>query len=141
MSSPDSIRNSFGDKSWEPIVHPDDVQRCRDTYYGAVRSGKPYNIEYRFWDRHEQRWRWFMGRALPIRDAAGNIVKWFGSCTDIDDQKRMEDDLRRANEDLEEFAFSASHDLQEPLRTVKSLRRASDQNLRSCDRMMKPRNF
>ena len=112
-------RNSFGDKSWEPIVHPDDVQRCRDTYYGAIGSGKPYDMEYRFWDRHEQRWRWFMGRALPIRNAAGNIVKWFGSCTDIDDQKRIEDDLRRANEDLEEFAFSASHDLQEPLRTVK----------------------
>jgi PAS domain S-box-containing protein len=112
-------RDAYGDQSWEPILHPDDVQRCRENYYAAIQSGKPYHIEYRFWDRHEQRWRWFMGRAVPIRDVAGNIVKWFGSCTDIDDQKRVEDDLRRANQDLEEFAFSASHDLQEPLRTVK----------------------
>jgi light-regulated signal transduction histidine kinase (bacteriophytochrome) len=60
-----------------------------------------------------------MGRALPARDADGNIVKWFGSCIDIDEHKRIEDDLRRANQDLEQFAFSASHDLQEPLRTIK----------------------
>ena len=46
-------------------------------------------------------------------------MKWFGSCTDIDDQKRVEEELRRANRDLEQVAYSASHDLQEPLRTVK----------------------
>ena len=111
-------RGSFGDPSWEPIIHPDDVRHCHDTWYGAVRSGGPYQIEYRFWDRHEYRWRWFIGRALPIKDAQGRIVKWFGSCTDIDDQKRVEDELRRANQDLEQFAFSASHDLQEPLRSI-----------------------
>lgn len=45
-------------------------------------------------------------------------MKWFGTCTDIDEQKRVEEQLRRANQDLEQFAFSASHDLQEPLRSV-----------------------
>jgi PAS domain S-box-containing protein len=114
-----SARDTSIDLSWEPLIHSEDLQRCRETWSEAVRSGKPYNVECRFWDRHERRWRWFMGRALPIRDSAGNIVKWFGSCTDIDDQKRVEDDLRRANQDLEQFAFSASHDLQEPLRSVK----------------------
>jgi PAS domain S-box-containing protein len=112
-------RDAFGDKSWEPILHPDDLQNCRETWYGSIRSGNPYHIECRFWDRREQSWRWFMGRALPARDAGGNIVKWFGSCTDIDVQKRVEDELRRANQDLEQFAFSASHDLQEPLRSIK----------------------
>lgn len=112
-------RDTFGDISWEPIVHAEDLQRARDTWYDAVRSGNPYSVEYRFWDRHEHRWRWFMGRALPIRDPNGKIVKWFGSFTDIDEQKRVQEDLRRANQDLEQFAFSASHDLQEPLRSVK----------------------
>jgi PAS domain S-box-containing protein len=112
-------RDTFGEASWEPIVHPADLAACRDSWHGAVQSGKPYEIEYRLWDRHGRSWRWFMGRALPVRDGSGEIVKWFGSCTDIDAQKRVEDDLRRANQDLEQFAFSASHDLQEPLRSVK----------------------
>ncbi len=51
--------------------------------------------------------------------ARGGALKWFGSCTDIDEQKRVQEDLRRANYDLEQFAFSASHDLQEPLRSIK----------------------
>lgn len=107
------------DANWESILHPDDVQRTRESWSAAVHSGQPYNIEYRFFDRQEKRWRWFVARAVAVRDVTGNIVKWFGTCTDIDDQKRVEDELRRANEDLQQFAFSASHDLQEPLRTVK----------------------
>ena len=112
-------REEFGGMNWEPILHPDDAQHCSETWYGSVRSEQPFRIECRFWDRRESRWRWFMGRALPVRDAGGSVVKWFGSCTDIDEQKRVEDELRRANEDLEQFAYSASHDLQEPLRSIK----------------------
>jgi PAS domain S-box-containing protein len=115
----DFDRDKFGDISWEPILHPDDVKHCYESWYESVRTGKPYRIEYRFWDRQEKRWRWFMGRALPVWDEEGNIVKWFGTCTDIDEQKRVEDELRRANQDLEQFAYSASHDLQEPLRGIK----------------------
>lgn len=112
-------RESFGDTSWQSIVHSDDIQRTRESWYAAVHSGEPYSIEHRLWDRHGDRWRWFVGRAVPVRAEDGKIVKWFGTSTDIDEQKRVEDDLRRANSDLEQFAFSASHDLQEPLRSVK----------------------
>jgi PAS domain S-box-containing protein len=112
-------RENFGDESWLLIVHPEDRKSCYEAWYESVRSGNPYGTQYRFWDRQEKRWRWFMGRALPIHDPNGQIVKWFGSCTDIDEQKRVEDELRRVNQDLEQFAYSASHDLQEPLRSVK----------------------
>jgi PAS domain S-box-containing protein len=114
-----SAQESFGDASWQSILHPEDIQRTRESWYSAVHSGTPYNIEHRLWDRHDKRWRWFVGRAVPVHDAGGTITKWFGTCTDIDEQKRIQDDLLRANRDLEQFAFSASHDLQEPLRTVK----------------------
>jgi PAS domain S-box-containing protein len=108
-----------GDSAWEPILHPDDLEPSREAWDAAVRSGQPYNLEYRLFDRHESRWRWFVGRAVAVRDTEGGALKWFGSCTDIDEQKRVQDDLRRANYDLEQFAFSASHDLQEPLRSIK----------------------
>jgi PAS domain S-box-containing protein len=107
------------DLDWDSILHPDDVERLRQTWERAVESGRQYEIEHRLWDRRENRWRWFIARAIPARDAAGVAVKWFGSHTDIDAQKRVQEDLRRANNALEQFAFSASHDLQEPLRTVK----------------------
>jgi PAS domain S-box-containing protein len=112
-------RERLGDISWQPVLHPDDLKRCYDAWYVSVQSGQPFNVELRFWDRFERRWRWFMGRALPVLGKDGRIVKWFGTSTDIDDQKRVEAELRRANQDLEQFAYSASHDLQEPLRSIK----------------------
>lgn len=111
-------RDLFGDESWEPVFHPEDRNLAGETWYNAVRSGTPYSREYRLWDRQESRWRWFVGRAIPVHSEEGTITKWFGTCTDIDEQKRIQEDLRHANRDLEQFAFSASHDLQEPLRTI-----------------------
>ena len=104
--------------NWEPILHPDDVKQCRDTWYGSVQTGTPYRTEYRLWDQRTMRYCWYLGRALPIRDEGGAVVKWIGTCTDIDEQKRLEEYLRRANQALEQFAFAASHDLQEPLRNI-----------------------
>jgi PAS domain S-box-containing protein len=110
---------SYGDiANWEPLLHSDDLRPCLDGWSGSVQSGEPYRIEYRLWDRRARRYCWHLGRALPVRDKDGSIVKWIGTCTDIDEQKRTEEDLRRANLALEQFAFAASHDLQEPLRNI-----------------------
>jgi PAS domain S-box-containing protein len=84
------LAESYGQEGWEPILHPDDAQRCVETYLGCIREGKPYEIEYRFKDRFRGGYRWFMGRALPIENEQGEIVRWFGTCTDIDDVKRAE---------------------------------------------------
>ena len=91
-----------GDPSWEPILHPVDVARCKDAWYESVRSGSPYQIEYRFLDRLTGSYRWHLGRALPSRDEAGRVVRWVGTSTDIDDQKRAEEALKRKRDELED---------------------------------------
>jgi len=80
-------RSPGNEQSWNFQVHPEDQQRCYEGWCGSLRSGEPYQMEYRFWDLRENRWRWFIVHARPVRDNAGQIVKWFGSCTDIDEQK------------------------------------------------------
>ena len=87
-----------GDASWLPYLHPDDVGACLERWYQAVRTGTPFEIEYRFRDAATAVFRWHLARALPVRDAAGTIVRWYGTATDIDDQKRAADILRAAQE-------------------------------------------
>ncbi len=87
-----------GDASWIPYVHPDDVSRCLERWYRSVRTGDPFEMEHRFRDVANGRWRWHLVRALAARDAAGAIVRWYGTATDIDDQKRAGEILRRAQE-------------------------------------------
>lgn len=87
-----------GDESWRPILHPDDAQKCIEAWHSAVKSGLAYQVEYRFKDRKTGRYRWYLGRALPVRDEAGKIVRWFGTFTDIEDQKRAEMSFRFLSE-------------------------------------------
>ena len=105
-------RSLGGDQSWAPVLHPDDLQLCLDIWYSSVRTGDPYEIEYRFWDRRDKRWRWFIGRAAPMRDASGHIVKWFGTCTDIDDQKTSQEALLQTQklESIGLLAGGVAHD-------------------------------
>jgi len=125
------FKEGYGDQSWVPILHPDDVEVCMDTWYSAVSKGTPYHIEYRFKDKNTGDYRWFLGKALPIKDKEGNVIKWFGTCTDIHEQKTISEsletlvherteELKRSNEDLQQFAHVASHDLKEPLRKIKT---------------------
>ena len=57
-----------------------------------------YEYEERLRNGQTGAYRWFLARAMPVRDEAGQIVKWFGTCTDIDEQKRTEEALRQSQE-------------------------------------------
>jgi two-component system CheB/CheR fusion protein len=124
-----------GNNDWISLVHPEDRDRTAKTWQASLNSGSPYQFEHRM-RRADGVYRWFLSRALPMRDNDGRIIKWFGTCTDIHDQKRAEQlleekiqertrELRLANEKLEvsnsdlmQFASVASHDLKEPLRKI-----------------------
>lgn len=80
---------------WNPPFHPEDRDRAAQLWQRATESGEPYEIEYRL-RRYDGVYHWMLGRALPLRDDAGNIVKWFGTCTDIDDLKRTVERLDQA---------------------------------------------
>src|SRR5260221_718003 len=88
-------QQSQGD-GWLQAIHPDDYQHTMTAWHHARASGEPFEIECRFKDGKTGDYRWFLSRAMPVRDEAGQIVKWFGTYTDIDDQKRIEEALRQS---------------------------------------------
>ena len=83
----------------------------------ALRSGEAFEIVHPI-KAADGSFRSFLTRVEPVRDLEGRVVRWFGTNTDITDQRKIEQELRRMNRELEEFAYVASHDLQEPLRMV-----------------------
>ena len=76
-------------EAWNDMFHPEDQDRARALWRHCLTTGDLYEIEYRL-RRHDGVYRWTLGRATPIRDETGQITRWFGTCTDIDDLKRME---------------------------------------------------
>ena len=104
---------------WNDVFHPDDRARAWDAWRDCLASGKVYEIQYRL-RHHSGVYRWVLGRALPVRDHFGGITRWMGTCTDIDDQKRAEDELRRLGVRKDEFLAMLAHELRNPLAPISS---------------------
>jgi len=85
---------------WLDFVHPEDTERSMAQWMHCVQSGDNYESEYRIRGRNGQ-YRWFRARAVPIRDFEGQIVKWYGTCTDIHDSKLLEQSIRENANELE----------------------------------------
>lgn len=102
---------------WQAVHHPDHLARITDKISAHLASGEPFEDTFPL-RRADGVFRWFLTRVIPLRDASGTIIRWFGTNTDVTDQREAEEALRRSNAELEQFAFVAAHDLQEPLRTI-----------------------
>ncbi len=95
-----TLEESLG-HGWNKPFHPDDQQQAWDAWQNATRDLATYSIESRL-RRADGEYRWWLMRGVPLLDADGNILKWFGTCTDIHDLKMAELEIARANGELRE---------------------------------------
>jgi PAS domain S-box-containing protein len=93
---------------WQDMVHPEDLQMCNERWARSLRTGEVYSIEFRLRRAFDANYRWHLGRALPVMDADGQIVKWFGTNTDIEEQKQLEEKLAEVSRQREQMLEEVS---------------------------------
>lgn len=97
-------------EGWNQMFHPDDRDRAWQRWQHSLNTGELYEIEYRL-RKYTGEYVWVLGRAAPYYDNDGNIIKWFGTCTDINEQKELQ-------QHKDDFISVASHELKTPLTSL-----------------------
>src|SRR5256714_6012843 len=120
------------ERGWAEALHPEDRELATARWKESLKSGQPFEAEYRIKRASDGTYRWFLCRAMPVRDKAGKNVRWFGSCTDIESQKQVEhereavlaaeqkarSDLLRTNLIKDQFLATLSHELRTPMTAI-----------------------
>ena len=118
--------------TWKLYIHSDDLGRTVAAWDRSLATGEPFDVEYRVRRGSDGSYRWFMGRALPIRGDRGEITRWFGTCTDVDEQRRLakardallsaeraaRTHVEHAMRQRDEFVATLAHELRTPLNAI-----------------------
>jgi len=86
---------------WTPIIHSDDAEKTLQRWMESVQTGRDYEMEYRLRRASDGQYRWHIAKGVPMRNAHGEIEKWFGMCMDVHDLKVAEEDAKEAKVRLE----------------------------------------
>ena len=104
---------------WQSVHHPEYVERVTEKFKRHIASGEIWEDTFPLLSKDGE-YRWFLSRALPIRDESGRIIRWFGTNTDIEDVRRAEESLKNADRRKDEFLATLAHELRNPLAPVRS---------------------
>ena len=107
-----------GTWSWEPVVHPDELEYTRETWRSAIENATTYACEHRI-RMEDGSYRWHLSRAVPMR-GSGGVVKWFGTATDIHDLREAQEALQESDRRKDEFLATLAHELRNPLNPIRN---------------------
>ena len=111
-------------EAWMAAVHPEDRERAAKSFWQAIHAGQNFAIETRSLRAKDKTYRWHLQQAVVLRNSAGNVLRFVGTTTDIDDQKRAEEALRQAQRDIArinrlttmgELTASLAHEIRQPI--------------------------
>jgi PAS domain S-box-containing protein len=124
-----STENTVG-SGWQHAVHVQDLERYIERWHASLATGRLFETEVRYRRAADAEYRWFLIRAVPLRDENGRIVKWYGISNDIEDRKRAEQlqtDLTHASRvsTMGELVASIAHELAQPITATTNNAKAS----------------
>ena len=125
--------------AWIETVHPDDRAPCHEKFQSCLRSGETFEIEYRLHDAAKG-YRWYLDRAVPLRDDQGVIQQWFGTCTDIEEQKLYQQNLELQIKERTEELADANTRLQQEMWEKDFARRTLDERNEKMMNTLKQRS-
>jgi PAS domain S-box-containing protein len=135
-ANPDGVRDYFNQRwyehtgytavltrgwGWLAALHKEDAPRCRQAWLDAVQGQEPFEIEYRLLCVEDGSYRWYLERALPVFDPQGEIIKWYGTCTDIDEVKQAQKQIEDLNLRLRRAMTETHHRVKNNLQIISAM--------------------